>query len=159
MTRTRNKPSLGENLLTELRARLQPCRNSHCSNGALAPEVRMGIFNKLFGSQSAQAPATQPEQAVLIHLNGTDLPQSVYDDNDLMTLESQLTASLDGAGVGELDGNEIGPEGAVIYLYGSDAERLFTKIESVLRNYPLCQKARVVIRQGKPGSPQREINL
>jgi hypothetical protein len=120
----------------------------------------MGIFDRLFGSKPApQTPATQPEQAVLIHLNGTDLPQSVYDNNNLMTLEEQLTASIGGISVGELDGNEVGPTGAVIYLYGPDAERLFTKIEPVLRSYPLCQKARVVIRQGKPGSTQREVNL
>jgi hypothetical protein len=120
----------------------------------------MGIFDRMFGNKSSpQAPVAQLEQAVLVHLNGTDLPQSVYDNNDVITLEDKLTASLDSTGIGELDGNEVSQTGAVIYLYGSDAERLFTKIEPVLRSYPLCHKARVVIRQGKPGSTQREVNL
>jgi len=120
----------------------------------------MGILNKLFGGRSApQVSATHPEQAILIHLNGTDLPQSVYDRYDLMGLEDALIAWLDGTGIGEVDGNEIGPETAVIYLYGPDAERLFVKIEPVLRAHPLCQKAKVVIRQGKLGAPQREVNL
>jgi hypothetical protein len=66
---------------------------------------------------------------------------------------------FDGTSIGELDGNEVGPEGAVLYLYGPDAESLFTKIEPVLRSYPLCQRASVIVRQGKPGSPQREVNL
>jgi hypothetical protein len=30
-------------------------------------------------------------------------------------------------------------------------------VESVLRSYPLCTNARVIIRRGPPGSPEREI--
>ena len=116
----------------------------------------MGIFDKLFGNKPASAAASeQPEQAVLIYLNGIDLPQDVYENYDLTTLEDQLVAALDGTG--EVDGNEIGPENTIVYLYGPDSEKIFTKIEPVLNNYPLCQQAKVVIRHGKPGTTQREI--
>jgi hypothetical protein len=120
----------------------------------------MGIFDKLFAKgESTVSPQAQAEQAVLIHLNGTDLDQAVYEENDLMTIEDLLIAKLDGTGLGEFDGNEVGEGGATLFLYGNDAEKLFTRIEPVLRDYPLCQKAKVIIRQGKPGSQQREVNL
>jgi Protein of unknown function (DUF3313) len=52
--------------------------------------------------------------------------------------------------VGELDGHEfeVGSPTVTIFLYGADAEALFQAIEPVLRAYPLCQRARVTIRQG-----------
>ena len=51
---------------------------------------------------------------------------------------------------------EIGPAETTLFMYGPDAERLFAGVEQTLRNYPLCQGARVVIRRGGPGSEERE---
>ncbi len=102
---------------------------------------------------------TSPEQAVLIHLDAKGLPQRVYDEYDVVTLEDKLEEALSGRGVGEYDGNEFGEGEVVLYLYGADAERLFAVIEGTLRSYPLCRNARVVIRGGEPGAPQREFRL
>jgi hypothetical protein len=44
-------------------------------------------------------------------------------------------------------------------MHGPDAEKLFAAIEPVLRGYPLCQHARVVIRRGGPEAPSREVRL
>ncbi len=119
----------------------------------------MGMFAKLFGSKSAAAIPSPEQQAVLIQLNGADLSQEVYESNDLMTLEDQLTESLDGSDAGELDGNEVGADGATVYLYGVNAEKLFERVEPVIRNYPLCQQATIVIRHGGPGASQREVRI
>ncbi len=56
-------------------------------------------------------------------------------------------------------GTNSGPEETILFMYGPDAEKLFSTVESVLRNYRLCQGARVVIRHGEPGSSQREFIL
>ena len=99
------------------------------------------------------------EQAVLIHLNGTDLPDSVYEQYDLKGLDELLSPILKKSNLGEYDGEETGPQETVVFLYGPDAEKLFAGIESALRSYPLCQKSRVVIRQGPPGAAEREVRL
>jgi hypothetical protein len=49
--------------------------------------------------------------------------------------------------VGELDGHESGVTKTTVFLYGADAEELFRIIEPILRDDPLCEGARVVIRQ------------
>ena len=54
---------------------------------------------------------------------------------------------LESGEYGELDGHETGPENTTLFLYGADAEALFHAVEPVLRDYPLCQHARVTIRQ------------
>ena len=117
----------------------------------------MGIFQRLFGGASAKAAA--PSQAVLVHLDGQGLPDEVYEEYDLATIEDQLRAVIDAGGLGEFDGNDVGEEGATLYMYGPDAERLFVAIEATLRAYPLCKNARVVIRAGEPGAPEREVRL
>ena len=113
----------------------------------------MSLFNWLFGKRPTE------QQAVLVHLDGKNLPNSVYQTCDLVTLEDKLIEAISCGKLGELDGNEVGPEDATIFMYGVDAEKLFAGIEKSLRDYPLCQNARVVIRKGGPGSSQREIKL
>lgn len=122
----------------------------------------MGFFDflKPRGSTAGGGePAAEEEQAVLVYLDGVNLPDEVYEEYDLATLEDQLVSTLAARTTGEFDGNEVGPEETCLYLYGPDAEALFTAIEPVLRQYPLCQNARVVIRQGPPGAAQRELRL
>ena len=109
-------------------------------------------LNRLFESKKQK-----DEEAILIHLDGVNLEESIYAQYDASTLEKQLADALGTAG--EVDGNEIREKETVIFLYGNDAENMFTKIEPVLASYPLCKNARVVIRQGKPGATQREVQL
>jgi hypothetical protein len=103
----------------------------------------------------ANEPAS--EQAVLVYLDGVVLRSRTYDD--LYTLEDQLIAVIEREALGEFDGNEIGEEGAVIFMYGPDAERLYAGVEATLRSCPLCEGARVVVRFGGPGASQRELAL
>ena len=96
---------------------------------------------------------------MLIHLDGVGLPDSVYQECDLSALEDQLIAAIAANKAGELDGNEVGDGETTIFTYGPEAEKLYRAMEPVLRGYPLCQNARVIIRKGGPGSPQTEIRL
>jgi hypothetical protein len=115
----------------------------------------MGIFAKLLNKK------VQPksEESVLVYLDATNLPDEVYKKYDLSTLEDQLIEAIEKNKAGELDGNEIGEGVTKIFTYGPDADRLFRSIEPVLKAYPLCRNARVVIRKGRPGAPETEVHL
>ena len=117
----------------------------------------MSIFERLLGKQPDPVPTAQ--QAVLVYLDGTGLPDQVYEECDTSTIEDQLIEVLGRDNLGEFDGNEVGPTETTLFLYGPDAERLFVGVEQTLRDYPLCQGARVIIRRGGPGAPQREFRL
>lgn len=116
----------------------------------------MGIFD-IFKKRSSDT--TQSEQAVIIELRGAGLPDEVYENYDLCTLEDQIASAIEGTGVGEYDGNEVGLSGASLYLYGPHADRLYERIEGILKTYPLCRSAQVTIRYGKPGAVQRQVVL
>jgi hypothetical protein len=99
------------------------------------------------------------EQAVIVYLRGSSLPAKIYETYDVSTLEEQLRKVIEGQQVGEYDGNEFGREETVLYMYGGDAERLFSVVEPVLRANPLCREGVAVIRRGPPGSPERRVSL
>ena len=99
------------------------------------------------------------EEAVLIHLDGTSLPDEVYQQHDLATLEDELIGFIEGHSLGEFDGNEIGPTETTLYLYGPSADALFNGIEPILRANPLCQNARIVVRAGGPDAPATEVRI
>jgi hypothetical protein len=98
-------------------------------------------------------------QAVLVYLDGTSLPQALYETADVATLEDELVAVIEAGGLGAYDGNEFGPTGTTLYMYGPDASALFKGIEGVLRANALCQHARVILRSGGPGAPTSEIRI
>jgi hypothetical protein len=116
-------------------------------------------LRKFFGTKGKDD-VVEPNQAVLVYLDTVGLPQEVYDENDLETLESRLEEVISGGkNLGEYDGNEFRPKEVVLFMYGPDAEALFSAIEPTLRDYPLCRGARVQIRRGPPGSAEREVRL
>ena len=118
------------------------------------------IIRHLLERFGLATPSPRPaEEAVLIRLDGTSLPPSVYEQHDLATLEEQLRAVIARGDLGEYDGDETGPGETTVYLYGRDAERLFAGIEATLRANPLCRNAQVTIRRGPPGAAQREVRL
>ena len=67
----------------------------------------------------------QLEQAVIVC---AALPPNDADEilDELSALEDQLTETIKVAHVGEFDGNEIGQGELKLYMYGPDAERLFS---------------------------------
>jgi hypothetical protein len=117
----------------------------------------MGIFDVF--KKKPEPLAKEFDQAVIIKLRGSGLPEETYDTYDLSTLEDQIMEVIDGTGIGEYDGNEFGPDGATIYLYAPNADQLYERIENTLKAYPLCRDAQVTIRYGKPGAAQRQVAL
>ena len=117
----------------------------------------MNLFSKLFKSSGAKNKTAPLEEAVLIHLNGRDLPEEIYKKFDLMGLEDELAEAIDSQGLGKLDGNKTGPGETIIFLYGPNADALYAGIEPILKKHSLCQLSRAIVRKGPPGSAQREI--
>ena len=73
--------------------------------------IKYGLRRKL----TAMNKSTQDEQAVLIYLDGQNLPDEVYEQYDVLTLESYITDALEKAGTGEYDGEEYGPTEALLH--------------------------------------------
>ena len=102
------------------------------------------------------------EQAVVVYIYADALPGGILKLNDLHKLEDQIEEAIDLAGVGEFDGDEIGGSdaglpAATIYMYGPDAERLFSAIEFVLSKSVLAVGARVLVRYGGPDAEGRMV--
>lgn len=94
------------------------------------------------------------DHAVLIDFDIKGLVDPV---SKIDALETTLNQAL--VPFGESDGHELGGGEGTIFLYGADAEKMYARIETVLKNDSLCKNGRVTIRRGGPGSPQREIRL
>lgn len=121
----------------------------------------MSFLRRIFSKSNSPAPENGGgnEQAVLVYLDGAGLPDNVYEEYDVVTLEDRLIDVIERERAGGYDGNEYGPDVVTLYMYGPDAERLFSLIEPILRSYPLCENARVVIRKGKPGAQEHEVRI
>ena len=99
------------------------------------------------------------EQAVIITLDGRELPDEIYEQYGITELEGLLETALEGSDIGEFDGNETGCTNVKLYLYGPNGEALFLAIEPILRAHPLCRNSTVVIRTGAPGAGTTGILL
>ncbi|HEY1929711.1 MAG TPA: tetratricopeptide repeat protein [Caulobacteraceae bacterium] len=121
-----------------LRARIETLKGVAPPVTPPLPEARPAVSERSDGTRGQ----------VIITLDGRGLPDEVYRTCDLGTLESRLESCLEREGGGELDGHEHGPETTRIFLFGPDARALLDVITPVLRDYPLCQGARVALRQG-----------
>ena len=111
------------------------------------------------GASKAGAPPTQPEQAVIVHF--------LYGKPDwkpFFAFEEKLEAAVNSSGFGEYDGNELANDGSdgFLYLYGPDAERLFTFVRPFLERNALLKSVEVTIRLGtadEPNVKQRVVKL
>jgi len=90
--------------------------------------------------------------AVLIHV--ASVP-----DEGLGALAAAVGRAARAAGAGELDGHEVAVGGAVLFLYGPDAERLWASVEPILRSARLGVGSYAILRTGEPGADERRIPL
>ncbi|MFD0435016.1 hypothetical protein ACWEGX_42310 [Streptomyces chartreusis] len=89
-----------------------------------------------------------PEEAVIAHYRLSDDQYGARAEREaIFDAERTMTAAVEVAGVGEVDGNEFGGGEAVLYAYGADAKALFKVMEPTLRGLPF-RPAHVVLRQG-----------
>lgn len=94
-----------------------------------------------------------PEQAVIVHVVAGE------DSLFLDLIEEPLIEAIEVSDVGEFDGNLIGAEEAVLYMYGPDANALFAAIAGVLQDADLPAGSYAIKRFGGPGASEERVNL
>ncbi|MEU9166800.1 hypothetical protein AB0D34_03170 [Streptomyces sp. NPDC048420] len=95
------------------------------------------------------------EEAVITHYRLSDDQYGSRAERDaIFAAERTMTAAVEEAGVGEVDGNEFGGGEAVLYAYGTDAKVLFKVLEPTLRDLPF-RPAHVVLRYGRQETETR----
>jgi hypothetical protein len=120
---------------------------------------------------SGVPPSTAPEgpvqpavkQAVILHLplSGKGFGEK---DEDLVCqqIEDELEGEIDRAGVGEMDGNEIGEGECTLFMYGPDADKLLAAIAPRARSSRLGKHAWATKRYGAeddPGARETRVDL
>lgn len=81
-------------------------------------------------------------EGVAVYLNGTDLPDSVYEQSDINFVYDEFGRLL--GDEGRVVSHWDGPRESALYLYGRSAETMLARIRPFLDAYPLCDKARIV---------------
>ena len=81
-------------------------------------------------------------EGLAIYLNGTDLPDSVYESCDINFLIDELNKLLED--IGKLYSYWTGPSETALYFYGTDFNEMHKNITKLLESYPLCDKCRVI---------------
>ena len=90
------------------------------------------------------------QEGLALYLDGTSLPEEVYATTDIDALMERLAAAVDSVG-GELRGAWNGPTETALYHYGPSADAMLVALQPVFDDFPICQNARLVIRQGADG--------
>ena len=96
------------------------------------------------------------QQCLAVFLDGTTLPDEVYQDLDF---DAVVTEIGEAAGRDSFRGFFQGNEETGLFYFGANADEMFTRVEPVLRKLPIGQNARVVVRHGKPGLNPRELRI
>lgn len=80
-------------------------------------------------------------EGLAVYLNGTDLPDHVYQTCDSNFVYSEFDRLLEGEG--RVLSYWQGPTETAFYLYGKSFEQMRAKVAKFVHTYPLCQKCRI----------------
>jgi len=82
------------------------------------------------------------QEGLAVYLNGTDLPDEVYEkcDFEFIWTEFERLLGQDGKVVSYWQG----PTETALYCYGPSFETMRGRLQEFIDSYPLCQKSRVV---------------
>ena len=81
-------------------------------------------------------------EGLAVYLNGTDLPDAVYEQSDASFVYEELGRLV--GSEGRVVSHWGGPRETALYLYGRSAATMLARIRPFLHTYPLCDKARIV---------------
>ena len=98
--------------------------------------------SKLIWNGGANELAFGTCEGLAVYLNGTDLPDAVYEECDLNLVYEELGRLV--GSEGRVVSHWQGPRETALYLYGQSADAMLARIRPFLDIYPLCQKARIV---------------
>ena len=95
-------------------------------------------------------------ECLAIYLDGVNLPDEVYANLDFDAIVTEIGTA---AGPDSFHGFSQGNEETGLFFFGASADDMFARVEPVLRQLPIGQNARVVIRHGKGGQNPRELRM
>lgn len=81
------------------------------------------------------------QEGLALYLNGTDLPDNVYQDNDINVVWSEVDKAL--GEEGSIHSYYQGNKETALYLYGNSFSAMQALIQPFIEEYPLCQRCRV----------------
>jgi hypothetical protein len=101
------------------------------------------------------------EHAVIVHLRLSDAGFGSFEEREaLLALQDQIAEAIKAAKGGEFDGDEVGEGECVLFMYGTDADRLFAAIEPILKTSPLALGGYGIKRYGEAGDPDsKEVRV
>jgi len=75
-------------------------------------------------------------------------------------LEDALIEAIESSSAGEFDGNDVGQGECTLYMYGLDADALFTAIKPVIAAYSqMLSGGQAQLRYGPPDDGVREVEI
>lgn len=77
-------------------------------------------------------------EGMALYLNGTELPQEVYENCDINYAIEQLESCMQG--LGRLYSWWEGPQDTALYFYGESYEKMLAAVQDFIAEYPLCEK-------------------
>jgi hypothetical protein len=98
--------------------------------------------SKLIWNEGADELDFGTSEGLAVYLNGTDLPDSVYEQSDINVVYEEFGKL--GGSEGRVVSHWQGPRETALYLYGRSAATMLSRIRPFLQSYPLCDKARIV---------------
>ncbi len=82
------------------------------------------------------------QEGLALYLNGTDLPDEVYQNCDVNVVWSEVDKAL--GDEGSIHSHYQGMTETAFYMYGNSYETMRERIQPFLDEYPLCQRCRIV---------------
>ena len=82
-------------------------------------------------------------EGLAIYLNGTDLPDEVYQNSDINYVVDEMEKAMEGTG--RLYSYWEGPSNTALYFYGTSFAEMKEKTAKFVAAYPLCEKC--IIKQ------------
>ena len=80
-------------------------------------------------------------EGLAFYVNGTDLPDEIYESCDINHVIEQMESAMNG--IGRFYSYWEGNEWTALYFYGVSFVEMKQKIEPFIASYPLCQKCRI----------------
>jgi len=98
--------------------------------------------SKLIIESTGQKIPFGTNEGLAVYLNGTDLPDEVYQQSDLNVVYEEFNRLLGSHGSVQSH-SQLATETA-LYMYGRSFEEMKQCLMPFMESYPLCQKARMV---------------
>ena len=106
----------------------------------------MGLLDRFWKKSK---PAPEAQHAVIVHLVLSDEKFGTQEERDaIRALGDEMEAQLVRAVAGEFDGDEFGGGECTLWMYGTNADRVFGAVEPALRASPLSKGGHVIKRYG-----------